>query len=163
MRGEVSFPTSREAEDQKHHLVNIYNREYTDPGSVLWSFSWKWEESKGVSMEGSQGKFMRDRDRSAVINRLGLGKSGCRKMEVGRWDKGVLWLLFYSSFGLLHALLALLDAGGRPSSTSSPSLPRTSDLCSCETRPCGGDLWHLRFTRYKVELISSQTTFSHIP
>lgn len=27
MRGEVSFLTSREAEDQKHHLVNIYNRE----------------------------------------------------------------------------------------------------------------------------------------
>ena len=55
MLGEVSFLTSRESEDQKHHLVNIYNREYTDPGSVLWSFSWKWEESKGVSMRVPKG------------------------------------------------------------------------------------------------------------
>lgn len=55
MCGEVSLLTSKEAENQKPHLVNTYNGEYTDPDSVLWSFSWKWEERKGVSVKVPRG------------------------------------------------------------------------------------------------------------
>ena len=76
---------------------------------------------EGSIREGSQGKFVSHRDRCTHQKRLGFGEPGSRQLEVAG-DAGVPWLPLACSSGSS-------DAGGCLIS-SSPSLPRTSDLQS---------------------------------